>query len=46
MLGNGFSLEKILNDTDLLLICAIAYAIWKETSDMKLIIALAYVFLF
>ncbi len=38
-------IQKIANDDDLLMVAAIAFILWREKSDMKLILALAYVFL-
>ncbi len=38
-------ISRIMNDDDLLIIAAVAFILWREKADIKLILALAYVFL-
>ncbi len=39
-------ISRIMNDDDLLIIAAAAFILWKDKADIKLILVLAYVFLF
>jgi len=39
-------ISKIASDSDMLIITAAAFILWKSGTDTKLILALAYIFLF
>lgn len=39
-------ISKIMNDDDLLIIAAASFILWRDKADLKLILVLAYVFLF
>ncbi len=38
-------IRRIANDDDLLIVAAVAFILWREKSDINLILVLAYVFL-
>ncbi|MGN0698797.1 MAG: hypothetical protein ACI4JV_08635 [Ruminiclostridium sp.] len=37
---------KLMNDDDLLKVAAVAFILWRDHADYKLLLVLAYVFLF
>ena len=37
---------RIMNDDDLLKVAAVAFILWRDKADYKLLLVLAYVFLF